>query len=176
MPNKILVSAGHSTVPPRDSGATGNGFIEAVEALKVRDAVAALLRLKNIDVIMDGIDGESEPLRKAIRLARTANVAIEFHFNAGGPGATGIEVLALPAKKALSQKIAKAIGDATGLVLRGDGGWKNQDSGQHKRLGFCMAGGIIVEICFISSASDMQSYQGNFHLISQGVAEVLASA
>jgi N-acetylmuramoyl-L-alanine amidase len=60
MPNKILVSAGHSTVPPRDSGATGNGFIEAVEALKVRDAVAALLRLKNIDVIMDGIDGESE--------------------------------------------------------------------------------------------------------------------
>lgn len=177
MNKTILVSAGHSTVPPKDSGAVGHGFEEAKEALRVRDAVADSLRSYDLTVIEDGADGINEPLRKAIALARQAAVAVEFHFNAGGATASGIEVLAKADKKPLAKRLAGAIQMATGLALRGgDGGYKSDSSGQHHRLGFCEAGGLIVEIAFISNAGDMARYQANFNKIVERVAEVLANS
>lgn len=172
----VLLSAGHSTVPPKDSGAVGNGFVEAQEALKVRDAVAAFLRAKrpDLNVIEDGADGVSEPLKKAIALARTANVAVEFHFNAGPPTATGVECLSKPHLKGLAQKIAQAIAKPTGLTIRGDGGWKADNSGQHHRLGFCEAGGIIAEVAFISNNVDMARYSQNFPAMCEGIAEAIS--
>lgn len=169
----ILVSAGHSNVVPRDPGAVGNGFTEAVETLKVRDEVAKNLReLGCKNVIEDGSDGVNDPLLKAIWLARKAKVAVEFHFNAGPPKATGIEVLCKSDKKQLAQKIALSIRDATGLSLRGtEWGWKSDSSGQHHRLGFCQAGGLIVEVCFISNAYDMSKYTGNFKRMCANIAE-----
>jgi len=173
----ILISAGHTNIQGLDRGAAGNGFIEGVESVKLRDATAAYLRElnKDVKVIEDGFDGDNQPLTKAIALARTANYSIEFHFNAGPPAATGIEVLSKPNLKSFSQKIAGAIHKATGLVLRGESGWKVDSSGQHHRLGFCEAGGIIIEVGFISNASDMKSYKSNFETICKGIAEVLAN-
>lgn len=170
----ILISAGHSTVPPKDSGAVGCGFTEAKEALRLRDAVAAKLRARGFDVIEDGADGVSEPLTKAIALAKRATVAVEIHFNAGPPKATGIEVLAKPKLKTLSQKLAGAVAMATGLVLRGEKGWKPDNSGQHHRLGFCEAGGAILEVAFISNAEDMCRYNANFEAIAENLANALA--
>lgn len=174
MSKTILISAGHSTVPPKDSGAVGNGFVEAKEALRLRDAVAAKLRAKNFIVLEDGADDISEPLTKAIALAKKANVAVEIHFNAGPPTATGIEVLCKPHLKPLAQRLAKALGDATGLVLRGEKGWKADSSGQHHRLGFCEAGGLILEVCFISNARDMNAYNTNFEALAEMLADALA--
>lgn len=171
---KILVSAGHSTVPPRDSGATGNGFTESYLALELRDLVADELRCRGCTVIEDGADGENLPLKKAIALARTVDVALEFHWNAGPPSATGIEVLAKPANKRLSQQIAQAIAGVTNLKARGDNGWKADNSGQHHRLGFCEAGGLIVEVCFISSKVDMERYTHNKDNVVQAIANVLS--
>ena len=173
---KILVSAGHSTVPPQDPGAVGNGYKEAVEALKLRDTTAIYLRAKGVTVLEDGSDGVSEPLTKAIALARQADIAVEFHFNAGPATATGIEILAKPNKKALAQKIGLAIAKATGLRLRGETGWKADNSGFHNRLGFAEAGGLIIEVCFISNSNDMKTYIKNFDAIARNVAEVLANA
>lgn len=172
----ILISAGHSTVPPRDPGAVGNGFTESYLALELRDLVADLLREKGLSVIEDGADGVNEPLKKAIALARQSDIAVEFHWNAGVPAATGIEVLSKPDKKALSQKLAGAIHSATGLKLRGDDGWKSDSSGQHHRLGFCEAGGVIVETCFISSPVDMNRYTSTKGHVAANLAEVIASA
>jgi N-acetylmuramoyl-L-alanine amidase len=176
MSKLILVSAGHSTVPPVDPGAVGNGFVEAQEALRLRDATAKNLREKGESVIEDGADGVNEPLKKALVLARKADIAVEFHFNAGPPHAAGIEVLSKPSKKLLAQKIAGAINRATGLTLRGDKGWKADNSGHHHRLAFCEAGGLIVEVCFISNKSDMLAYKNNFAKIAENLAEVLSEA
>ena len=175
---KVLVSAGHCTIKNSnyDSGAVGNGFLEANEALRLRDATAKNLREKGVTVLEDGADGISEPLTKAIALARQADVAVEFHFNAGPSAATGIEILAKLNKKSLSQKLGLAIATATGLKLRGEVGWKRDDSGPHKRLGFCESGGLIIEVCFISNAGDMKAYQKNFDAIARNVADVLATA
>ncbi|MEQ1763210.1 MAG: N-acetylmuramoyl-L-alanine amidase, partial [Pyrinomonadaceae bacterium] len=127
-------------------------------------------------VIEDGEDGENEPLKKAIALIRSTRpaAAIEFHWNGGPPSATGIEVLCKSAHKTLAQGIAGAIHAATGLVLRGDRGWKPENSGQHERLGFCEAGGLIVEVCFISSKVDMNRYTTTKGHVAANIAEVLA--
>lgn len=174
MSELFLISAGHTNVSGQDRGAAGNGFVEGVEAVIIRDALAAFLRNKGCAVIEDGADGVSEPLKKAIVLARKADIAIEIHFNAGPPTATGIEVLSKTRSKTLAKKLAQAIHDATGINLRGgDGGWKSDSSGQHHRLGFCEAGGLIVEVCFISNASDMAAYKNNFSAVIENLTAAL---
>lgn len=170
---KFLISAGHSTVPPRDLGAVGNGFTEAYLALELRDMVAEKMRERGADVIEDGVDDENRPLRDAVKLARKVDTAIEFHWNAGPPAATGIEVLSKPDKKPLAKKIAAAIHDATNLKLRGDAGWKSDSSGQHHRLAFCEAGGLIVEVCFISSKVDMAAYTSAKDAVAENIAYAL---
>jgi N-acetylmuramoyl-L-alanine amidase len=175
----ILVSAGHSNVPPRDPGAVGSGFTEAILTVELRDAVAAEIRrtAEQHSVIEDGSDGKNDPLSKALVLARRADVAVEFHWNASSnPSAHGVEVLSKPGKKALAQRLAVAIHNATGITLRGDLGWKPDNSGQHHRLAFCEAGGLIVEVCFISSRDDMVRYRENFREVVSNLAAVLASA
>lgn len=176
MPKKILISAGHTNNPRDDRGAAGNGYIEGRETLRLRNQTAAVLRAKGVEVVEDGADGVSEPLRKALRLVPGTDAAVEFHFNAGPKSATGIEVLSKKNRKVLGQRIAKAIGAATGLRIRGEQGWKSDSSGQHHRLAFCEAGGLIVEVCFISNRSDMLAYEKHFDAICEGVAYVLATA
>lgn len=174
----ILISAGHTNVAGQDRGAAGNGFIEGVLTTELRDAVAAKLRelgLKNI--VEDGFDGENEPLKKALVLARSARIAVEFHWNASANiAATGIEVLSKPKHKRLAQNIARAISNGTGIKLRGQDGWKADNSGQHHRLAFCEAGGLIVEVCFISNSVDMQRYRANFGAVVDNIAGVIAAA
>jgi N-acetylmuramoyl-L-alanine amidase len=170
-----LISAGHTNVQGQDRGVASGMFIEGVEAVKLRDRVATILRTRGLSVLEDGADGINEPLKRAIALARVANVAVEIHFNGGVPKATGIEVLAKPKHKDLAQKLAGAVHAATGLVLRGDKGYKPDNSGPHHRLGFIEAGGLILEVCFLTNSSDMAAYVAHFEDIAQGVADVLAA-
>lgn len=183
MGKKILVSAGHSTGENAQPGASGNGYSEEIETLRVRDAVAALLRGdaykdRELTIVTDGAEGESQSLRSAIALAREADVAVEFHFNSfTSSRANGIEVLAQSNNRTLAQRIAAAIAEATRLTLRGEeGGYKAENSGQHPSLGFCRAGGLIVEICFITNPSDMAAYEANFSTLTTKLADVLAVA
>lgn len=172
---KILISAGHTNNPQSDRGAAGNGFVEGVETVQIRDKVAEILRGRGLDVIEDGSDGVNDPLTKAIALARTAGIALEFHFNAGPAAATGVEVLSKPVNRKLAQKIAQSIGGVLQIPCRGaDGGWKSDSSGAHHRLGFCEAGGLIVEVAFISNQSDMHSYVANFEAMCLGIADAVS--
>jgi N-acetylmuramoyl-L-alanine amidase len=136
---------------------------------------AAIADAANIEVLTDGEGDVNSVLKDAIALAKTANIAIEYHFNAAAAAsATGIEVLSLVGKKALSQRVAAAVQRATGLGLRGsDSGWKSDSSGQHPRLGFCRAGGLVIEVCFISNKDDMAAYSRSLQSIATGVARVL---
>ena len=170
----ILISAGHSETDP---GAVGNGYKEADLAVDLRDRVAAILRGQNLTVIEDGDDGENDSLKKAIALVHTHSpaAAVEFHWNGGPSAATGIEVLCKEDKKPLAQQIAQAIHDATGLRLRGTGGWKSDKSGQHPRLGFCNVGGLVVEVCFISNPQDLQAYLQNRDKVAENLAQALST-
>lgn len=178
MSKLILVSAGHTNNKGQDRGVGAHGLVEGIEAVRVRDTVAMYLREKGLVVLEDGPDGVNDALAKAIVLAKKVGIAVEIHFNAAAnPKATGIEVLSKPRSKALARKLAGAIHSPTKLPLRGgDGGYKADNSGQHHRLAFCEAGGLIVELCFLTNPSDVDTYQENFEAISRGLAEVLAAA
>lgn len=169
---KILISAGHGG---NDPGACGNGYVEATLATKLRDRVFKRLEQAGIPVIRDGLDGTNETLKKSILLAKTVDTAIEIHFNASSnSSATGVEALSKDVNKELSQKLCYAITSATRLQVRGsDEGWKSTSSGQHHRLGFCEAGGIILEVCFISNKTDMESYVNNKILVATNIANTI---
>jgi N-acetylmuramoyl-L-alanine amidase len=170
----ILISAGHTNQKGQDQGVVSGGFTEGVEAVKLRDRVATILRSAGRSVLEDGADGISDPLVKAIALARKVDLAVEIHFNAGPAAATGIEILAKDKDKPTAEALGKAVHDATGLVLRGESGFKSESSGQHHRLGFVEAGGLILEVCFLTNPSDMSTYVAKFEDIAQAIANVLA--
>jgi N-acetylmuramoyl-L-alanine amidase len=169
-----LVSAGHTNKPGQDRGAAGNGLVEGVEAVLIRDEVATRLRSAGHSVREDGSDGVNDPLTKALTLVAGTDLAVEFHFNAATPKATGVEVLAKPNRKKEAQRIAKAISTALELPLRGDKGYKSDSSGQHHRLAFCEKGGLIAEICFISNPNDVASYKANKYQLFSDLAHAIA--
>ena len=169
----ITVTAGHSN---KDPGAVNGLFREADIAQEMRNMVALYLRQKDIAVKTDGEGKGNLPLPAAIKLISGSKAAVEFHCNAfSKPSAGGCEALSQPKDRALSQRLCKAVSDVMGIPTRGtDGGWKNEGSGQHSRLGYVRNGGIILELFFISNPTELAVWQDKKWLVAKTVAEVLA--
>lgn len=177
---KVFVSAGHSNTDPGAIGRTtaGGQIQEAKFVMAVRDAVSELLALRKIPHDTDGGRGDNRPLREAVTEARAKGVdgpRVEFHLNSlegeRGKAATGIEVLARPEHKALAQSLAAAVQGATGLPLRGDKGWKPENSGQHHRLAFISnAGGMICELGFVSNPRECDVLVDRFDALVKALA------
>lgn len=177
---QILISAGHNNVDP---GAVNGKYKESVVAVDFRDAIyyALCSKLgKTVKVVRDGAkDGDNQNLNTAIKLAKASDIAIEIHLNAAtSKAAHGCEALCHKDKAILAKNICAAINDATNGVIspRGDaGGWKSASSGQHARLGFCEAGGVILELGFISNNNDLGTLLSNKEqwAIIRGVTDVI---
>jgi N-acetylmuramoyl-L-alanine amidase len=153
---KYLISAGHGGADP---GACANGHTEAAIVLEMRDLVAARLLEMRHTVLTDGGRGENLPLKQALTYIKGTDLAVELHCNAAANHqATGVEVIAPPALKVVAQRIARALAAETGQKLRGEAGWIDQSQSQHAKLAFVQAGGLIVELVFISNASDLKAF------------------
>nr|DAR25194.1 MAG TPA: Cell wall hydrolase autolysin [Caudoviricetes sp.] len=168
---KIVITAGHSNTDP---GAVYDGNKEADYAADMRNYVAYYLRNWGFDVVTDGEGRVNAPLAQAVRLIPGSDLAVEFHLNAStNKTAKGIEVLCRDNRRQTAQNIAKAIQSVTGSTLRGDNGWKPEDSGQHKRLAFVSAGGLIVELGFISNFTEMKTLMDKRWLVAKAIAEAI---
>jgi N-acetylmuramoyl-L-alanine amidase len=163
----IFVSAGHSDVDP---GAVANGRREADIAVEFRNMVAFYLQREGIRIGLDGAGTQNLPLNKAAAQAKHFDIAVEFHCNAASASATGAETLSGPKDMALGESIAQAIAGALGIRNRGA---KPENSGQHSRLAFVQAGGIIVEILFITNTFDLRAYDARKWVAAKAVADVL---
>ena len=152
---KYLISAGHGGADP---GACALGYKEADIALAMRELVATRLLEMRHTVFQDGGQGINLPLRDAVKMVAGTDLAVELHCNAGPATATGVEVISPPALKPVAQRIARAIAGETGQRLRGQGGWIDQSQSQHAKLAFVQAGGLIVEMVFISNRADLQTF------------------
>lgn len=176
--SKIFVSAGHSAIDP---GAVSGSLKESDLALRLRNRIAVNLRALGADVLTDGeIPAENWPLVSAIRRARivAANkgVAVEIHFNAGPSTARGVETLGSATQQALCQALSAAVARFTESPLRGNRGHKLPEESHRGRLGFCRAGGVILEVAFISNPDEMAIYQKFENEIAQAIADVLINA
>lgn len=166
----LYISAGHSDVQP---GAVANGKQENKVVLEFRDLVANELRKLDCIFGTDGVEGQNLTLNESANTAKNYDLAVEFHLNAGPATATGVETLSAPKDYALCNEICSIISDSLNIKNRGA---KPEDSGQHKRLAFVQAGGIIVELFFITNKQDLSKYEQNKLKLAKEVADVLYKA
>ena len=170
----ITITAGHSNTDP---GAVNGSDREADIAQDMRNIVASILRTDyGLEVKTDGTGKGNMPLREAVKLIKGSRLAVEFHTNAAAKKeATGIEALSIPKNKAACQRICAAVAAASGWKLRGEGGYKPDNAGQHSRLAYAQAGGIILEPFFISNDADLAQWKQTKWSICRAVAEAIAS-
>ena len=171
----IFISAGHSNT---DSGAVNGTQTEANVVRDMRNMVAHYLREAKVNFRTDGTGLTNLPLKEAGRLASTAEIAVEFHCNSFHlPTAQGVEALAGVKDKELSKKLCSAVSKHMNNTIRGgDGGWKDQGSGQHSRLFFVQKGGIILELFFLSNPKELARWEEVKWLVAREVAGVLIEA
>lgn len=167
----ITITAGHNSIS--DPGAVNGNVKEAEIATDMRNMVAHYLQLAGVPIRTDGKGSENQALSQACKLIAGSKVAVEFHCNAGQKTAKGVEALSQSKDKAISQKLCKAVSLVMGNPLRGEDGWKPENSGQHSRLAYVSNGGIILELFFISNDNELSTWQQKKWLVAREVANVL---
>lgn len=167
----VTVTAGHSNT---DSGAVSGKVHEQVIATDARNIVAWYLRNAGITVRTDGVGKENQSLSEAVKLVNGSDIAIELHCNAAGnPKAKGVEVLANPRHKGLAQRISQSIAGVIGTTVRGDKGYKPENSGQHSRLAYVQEGGLVVEMFFITNQEELDAWDNKKWLVCKAISNVL---
>jgi len=180
---RIVISSGHGLFV---RGA--RGVIDEVdEARRVTDRVAEILRREGVSVnafhennARTVADNVNAIVRHHNSQARDLDVSVHFNSTATGTiedRAIGVEVLHLTGNqttRALAGRVARAISDASGLLLR-----HQQDSGAVARnnLGFLnntTAPAILLEVCFVVSRTDVRLYQQYFEEICHAIASSIS--
>lgn len=177
---KIFLIAGHNlTADGKGTGA--HGFLdEAVEAIRVRDALAEFL--KRDDDLIVFTEDDHAPLSGVTKWLKNCvekgDIVIDIHFNAATPAATGTEVFVpnepsdneLVLASLLAQDISGALGipRRSGKLLSSKGftGVKYERESQHPTLAVLSAVkadvSVLVEICFVTNEHDCRKYKENF--------------
>lgn len=171
----FVITAGHDSV--KDPGAVSslNGVLhkEAVLMSSLRNIVRFYLEKVGHNVVTDGAGSTNMVLREAIALIPKGTVAIELHTNAASAkSAKGVEVIGNPKHKTLCMEIAGEISKAMEIPLRRDKGFFEY-SKVGRTLGFCKAGGIIVETFFISNDDELQTYLNKEWVIGRSIARAI---
>jgi N-acetylmuramoyl-L-alanine amidase len=165
----IYLSAGHSNADP---GAMAFGRREADIAVEFRNLVSFYLLRAKVPHELDGQGTDNLPLAATVKRTRQrTGVELEFHCNANeNPQASGVETLSAPVNMALGGQICSAIAKALGIKNRGA---KPENAGQHHRLAFVQAGGIIVELFFLTNREDVRAYDERKWVAARAVADLL---
>ncbi|MCL2527972.1 MAG: N-acetylmuramoyl-L-alanine amidase [Defluviitaleaceae bacterium] len=180
---RIAISSGHGLFV---RGA--RGIIDEVEeARKVTDRVSAILRDAGVIISTfheNNARTQSENVGAIVRHhnSQARDLDVSIHFNSTATGiiedrAIGVEVLHFTSNQTtriLAGQVARAISDASGLLLR-----HQRDSGAVARsnvsfLSNTTAPAILIEVCFVVSRTDVRLYQENFEAICRAIAATIS--
>ena len=184
---KVYLTAGHQVINGKGTGAHSEYGDEAIEALRVRDALTYELTTRGVQVVNDA---PSDPLSKVIdwlkNSVREKDIAIDIHFNSAASGAAnGTEVVIPEAwsktEQALASDLANVISSALGTKLRKGAmiyaGVKTERETFHKKIGVLRtpfrAHNALIEIGFLSNVDDMGRYRGHFKALIKNLADVI---
>lgn len=169
---KFTVTAGHSFLDP--GAVAADGTREEALMTELRDIVASKLRAAGHEVRTDGGWRHNLPLANAIALVPGSDVAVELHMNAAtSTAARGVEVVSLPAQRELARTIARRIAHVLETPVRGGGGWIDQAQTARGRLGFVRAGGLVVEVGFISNPEELHKVRSRLWVVASGIVAAL---
>jgi N-acetylmuramoyl-L-alanine amidase len=178
--NRIFIEAGHNNADP---GAIGVKKLHEADLTKeVRAGVVQAL--EQLGVPSDNIilDVDSDTLGQTISRFRSFSPTendylVSFHFNSVTvPNVSGTEVLvAKNAGDATRQFAQNLLTSVIGVLGTKNRGVKGEDESQHTSLGILhtAAHSALVEICFISNLSDMDSFESNKEAMYEAIAEVI---
>src|SRR6516225_9239209 len=169
---KIVISSGHGKYVRGASGLID----EVDEARKVVYEVRQRLLSAGHDCIEfhdDTSTTQSENLNTIVNYhnSQDRDVDVSVHFNAYVPtdGGRGCEVLYITQKE-VAAKVSQAIAAAGGFINRG---------AQHRSDLYFLNGtdepAILIEVCFVDAAADVEAYQQNFEEICRAIANVAPS-
>lgn len=180
---KLFISAGHSNTKGRDRGAVGNGYVEGNVTVEFRDLLVNQLKIHGADVTVDkndSVSGETVSFIRGLiqkKLFSVNGILVDIHFNASSnTSATGAEVIIPDApstfEKELAKDLANEIADCLGVKNRGV---KTELQSARKQLVWMRTTGenVLLELCFISNASDMEKYQENKEKLAIRLARLL---
>lgn len=175
----IYLSAGHSPKGLKpDPGAIGNGYKEADLTVELRDLITKVLKEKGAAVWNDDDTMRLPEVLKSIN-STEKDVVCDLHFNAGPPTATGVEILIPTRYTSLEKEIASKLNIMLGGVMKlRCRGIKTEGDSQHGTLGIMRELGvnILIEVCFISNATDMAYYQAKKTKVAEEIALILMEA
>lgn len=172
MSKTFIISAGHSNTDP---GAVSNGVKESDISVELRNLVANILRAEGHTIFTDGDYLENLPLRGAIKLIKKGAIALEIHCNAStNSTASGVESIALNGPMMqMCKDLSKAVADVLGEKVRGDAGFIDPTKSARGKLGWCDAGGIILETFFLSNPKSLAMYKEKKQEVAKAIAGVL---
>ena len=166
---KFVISSGHGKYVRGASGLID----EVDEARKVVPEVAKYLRENGHEVVEfhdDTSTTQNENLNTIVNFhnSQTRDLDVSVHFNAYVPtdGGRGSEVLYLTQEN-IATRVVEAICSSTGLINRG----------AKKRSDLFFLNGtdepaILLEVCFVDAAADVEQYQQNFDDMCKAIAGV----
>ncbi|MBW4563571.1 MAG: N-acetylmuramoyl-L-alanine amidase [Mojavia pulchra JT2-VF2] len=184
---RIFLSAGHNLGKggvQSDPGApTVLGTTETNEMIKTRDLLVRELEFRGVKKdqdlfsVPDTIDLKST-LNWINDRARSGDVALELHGNAGPASARGAEIFYIdgnPQRKRDAELILNTLIEAVpGLRSRGA---KPDTISQHERgLAFCRQlriSSLLIELCFLSNDEDMKLLNEHRDKFAKGLADGL---
>ena len=175
----IYLIAGHNS---KGTGASGvRGTDEAEMTIELRDDIADNLRRAGVKVTTDD---DRKSLRSVLRwlgsIVRPNDVVVDIHFNAfHSTAANGTEVFVSKNHTEREAKLARNILDAiTESLGTRSRGVKTEDRSQHRSIGIlsgrpAKAVNVLIEVCFITSPSDVSKYNANYGKMLERISEVL---
>jgi len=172
---KIAISSGHGKYVRGAVGPQGWGLDEVNEARRVVPKVAEFLRANGNTVHTFNDDTSTTQQQNLNTIVNWHNkqdreLDVSVHFNAYVPTelGRGDETLYLT-QQALATKITNAICSVSGLINRG--AKKRSDlyflNGTNKPA-------VLLEICFVDAAADVEAYTQHFDAICEAIAEAIA--
>jgi N-acetylmuramoyl-L-alanine amidase len=166
---KIVISSGHGKYVRGASGLID----EVDEARKVVEEVSERLAKNGHEVVVfhdDTSTSQNENLNTIVNFhnSQERDIDVSVHFNAYVPtdGGRGTEVLYVT-QEDIATRVSQAIAAAGGLINRG----------AHYRSDLFFLNGtdepsILIEVCFVDAAADVEAYQANFDEICKAIANV----
>jgi len=172
---KIAISSGHGKYVRGAVGPQGWGLDEVNEARRVVPKVAEFLRATGNTVHTFNDDTSTTQQQNLNTIVNWHNkqdreLDMSVHFNAYVPTelGRGDETLYVT-QQALATKITNAICSVSGLINRG--AKKRSDlyflNGTNKPA-------VLLEICFVDAAADVEAYSQHFDVICQAIADAVA--
>ena len=162
----LFITAGHRG---GNTGANSNGHSEAELAIQLRNDLTQKLHEQGVVVVNDADTDSLTSVVNAINKNCTnRDLCIDLHFNSfSNASANGTEVLipngATNTEIEFAEDVLNAVCSTLGTKNRGV---KKEGKSQYKRLAMLSGvkcNSVLVELCFISSQSDMVRYESKYN-------------